>query len=185
MEPNHIRLETERLILRLPRREDFDAYAELQADGEAARYIGGQLSRAPAWRKFLQMPGAWMIQGYGMFAVVEKASGRWIGQTGPWQPEGWPGTEVGWSFLRSAWGNGYAREAAIAAIDWTFANLGWTEVIHSIHPDNHPSQALAARLGSRKRGTGKLPPPHEDVPIEIWDQTREEWLARRERGDST
>ena len=113
------------------------------------------------------------------------ASGRWIGQTGPWQPEGWPGPEVGWSFLRSSWGKGYAREAAVAAIDWTFANLGWIEVIHSIHPDNHASQVLAQRLGSRKRGPGKLPPPHEDVPIEIWDQTREEWLARRERGDWT
>jgi RimJ/RimL family protein N-acetyltransferase len=182
LKPNDIQLETERLILRLPQHADFDAYAELQADAEASRYIGGQLARAPAWRKFLQMPGAWMIQGYAMFSVVEKASGRWIGQAGPWQPEGWPGTEVGWSFLRSAWGRGYAREAAVAAIDWAFANLGWSEVIHSIHPDNHASQVLAQRLGSRNRGRGLLPPPHEDLPIEIWAQSREEWTARRAGG---
>ena len=79
--------------------------------------------------------------------LVDKASGRWLGRAGPWQPEGWPGTEVGWSFLRSAWGKGYAREAAIAAIDWSFDHLGWTEVIHSIAPANTASQALAARLG--------------------------------------
>lgn len=182
--PKHIRLESERLILRLPRHEDFDDYADLQADEEAARYIGGQLLRAPAWRKFLQMPGAWMIQGYAMFSVIEKASGRWIGQCGPWQPEGWPGTEVGWAFLRSSWGNGYAGEAAMVSIDWAFANLGWSEVIHSIHPDNRASQALAARLGSRNRGPGKLPPPHEDLPIEIWGQSREEWFARRERKET-
>ena len=44
---------------------------------------------------------------------------------GPWSPEGWPGTEVGWSFLREAGGKGYATEAATAAIDWAFDALGW------------------------------------------------------------
>jgi len=179
------RIETERLILRQPHRDDFDAYATMQADEEAARYIGGTLLRAPAWRKFLQMPGAWAIQGYAMFSVIEKASGDWIGQAGPWQPEGWPGTEVGWAFIRPSWGKGYAREAAIASIDWAFANLGWTEVIHSIAPENRASQRLAERLGSVNRGRGRLPPPFEEVPIDIWVQTREQWLARRDAGAST
>ena len=177
-------LETARLLLRLPRIEDFDDYAELQADEEAARFIGGHMPRAAAWRKFLQMPGAWALQGFAMFSVIEKASQRWIGQIGPWKPEGWPGTEIGWSFRRAAWGQGYATEAGIAAIDWAFAQLDWREVIHSIHPDNHPSQKLAGRLGSRNRGRGQLPPPHEEVPIEIWGQTREEWFARRACGAS-
>jgi RimJ/RimL family protein N-acetyltransferase len=184
MNPNHIQIETERLILRAPHIDDFERYAELQADENAARYIGGQLQRAPAWRKFLQMPGAWMIQGFGMFSVIGKSDGRWIGQTGPWHPEGWPGTEIGWSFHPDARGRGYATEATRAAIDWTFANLHWNEMIHSIHPDNHASQALAQRLGSRNRGPGKLPPPSEDVPIEIWAQTREEWLRRRKQEGS-
>ncbi|HET9189861.1 MAG TPA: GNAT family N-acetyltransferase, partial [Rudaea sp.] len=102
MDQPHI--ETARLILRLPRIEDFDGYAELHADEEAARHIGGALPRAAAWRKFLQMPGAWMVQGYGMFCAIDKTSGEWLGQAGPWFPEGWPGTEVGWAFRRSAWG---------------------------------------------------------------------------------
>ena len=51
MDISHIQIETERLILRLPRIEDFDGYAELHADAEAARHIGGPLLRAPAWRK--------------------------------------------------------------------------------------------------------------------------------------
>ena len=171
-------LETARLILRVPRAEDFDRYAEMQADPEASQYIGGVLSRPESWRKFLQSPGAWVVQGFAMFAVMEKASGRWLGNTGPWYPEGWPGTEVGWAFHRSAWGNGYAVEAATAAIDWSFDALGWEEVIHSIHPENVRSQALAQRLGSRKRGVGRLPAPFEDKPIEIWGQTRSEWFAR-------
>ncbi len=177
--PFDLRLETERLVLRLPRIEDFEAYAEMHADEEATRHIGGVLLRAPAWRKFLQMPGAWMVQGFAMFSVIEKASGRWLGQAGPWQPQGWPGTEVGWAFHPSAWGKGYATEAASAAIDWAFANLGWTEVIHSIDPGNAASQALARRLGSANRGPGRLPPPFESVAIDIWAQSREQWLSRR------
>jgi RimJ/RimL family protein N-acetyltransferase len=142
------------------------------------RFIGGTLPRAAAWRKFLQMPGAWALQGYAMFAVETK-EGEWLGQLGPWQPEGWPGTEVGWAFKRSAWGRGYATEAAIAAIDWAFDALGWTDVIHSISPDNTASQALAQRLGSGNRGPGQLPEPFAGERVDIWGQTREQWRERR------
>lgn len=176
--PSGPTIETERLILRVPCAGDFDGYADLLGDEEACRHIGGHLPRAAAWRKFLQQPGAWLIQGFGMFSVIEKASGEWLGQMGPWQPEGWPGTEVGWAFRRAAWGKGYATESAVAAIDWAFDRLGWTEVIHSINPDNHPSQALARRLGSSNRGPGQLPAPFEDVAIDIWGQTRETWRSR-------
>jgi RimJ/RimL family protein N-acetyltransferase len=182
MKHQDLELKTERLILRLPQVDDFDAYADMHANEEAARHIGGAQKRAASWRKFLQMPGAWAMQGFAMFSVVEKSSGRWIGQVGPWKPEGWPGNEVGWAFHPSAWGRGYATEAAIAAIDWAFANLDWSEMIHCIAPENHASQALAQRLGSRKRGPGKLPPPYEDAPTEIWGQTRDEWFARRAAG---
>jgi RimJ/RimL family protein N-acetyltransferase len=172
-------LETERLILRVPVASDFDGYAEMIGDEETARYIGGALPRGEAWRRFLQMPGAWSVQGFAMFSVIEKQTGNWLGQTGPWRPEGWPGNEVGWSFRRIAWGHGYAREAAIAAIDWAFANLDWTEVIHCIDPANRRSQALAERLGSRILRTAFLPAPHHEDAIDVWGQTRDEWLARR------
>ncbi|HEX7770010.1 MAG TPA: GNAT family N-acetyltransferase [Dokdonella sp.] len=175
-------LKTERLVLRPPRREDFDAYAELVGDEQAARYIGGQLSRAAAWRKFLQMPGAWAMQGFGMFSVLSKDTGEWLGQLGPWRPEGWPGNEVGWAFRRSAWGKGYATEAAVAAMDYAVDVLGWDDMIHCIDPANRASQALAQRLGSRNRGPGRMPAPYEDAPNEIWGQTRADWLARRAAG---
>jgi len=114
-----------------------------------------------------------------MFSVIEKSSGRWIGRLGPWQPLGWPGTEVGWAIARDCWGKGYAPEGAAVATDWAFDNLGWTDVIHSIAPDNIASQQVARKLGSRNLGPGRLPPPFHEAPIDIWGQSREEWRARR------
>lgn len=171
-------IETERLILRQWRRDDFDRYAEMFAAPET-HHIGGPLTRGDAWRRFLQMPGAWALQGYAMFAIEEKASCRFMGQAGPWQPDGWPGTEVGYALHPQAWGRGYATEACTAAMDWAFDVLGWTEVIHSISPANTDSQAVAARLGARNRGPGAFPAPLDTLGIEIWSQTREQWRARR------
>jgi RimJ/RimL family protein N-acetyltransferase len=172
-------LETGRLLLRPTAAADFEAWADLMADTEAARYVGGVQGRHAAWRGFLAMVGAWQVQGFGMFSVIEKASGRWVGRVGPWYPVEWPGTEIGWTLARDTWGRGYATEAAIAATDWAFEHLGWSEVIHSIDPANVASQQVAMRLGSTRRGPGRLPPPFDHAPIDIWGQTREQWRARR------
>jgi RimJ/RimL family protein N-acetyltransferase len=113
-----------------------------------------------------------------MFSVIEKASGRWMGRLGPYQPEGWPGTEVGWSLHPEAWGRGYAREGASAAMDYAFDVLGWDEVIHCIiDPNNAPSQRVAIALGSQLRGPGRMPPPFDQAPCEIWGQTPRRGVA--------
>jgi RimJ/RimL family protein N-acetyltransferase len=174
-----IRIETARLILRPTAPEDFEAWAAFMGDETAAKFVGGPQPRSTAWRGFLSMAGAWAMQGYAMFSVIEKSSGRWIGRLGPWVPECWPGTEVGWGLAREAWGKGYATEGSIAAIDWAFDTLGWSEVIHCIAPDNTPSQAVARRLGSRILRTTNLPAPFETYTVDVWGQTREEWRARR------
>ena len=88
-------METARLILRPPRAEDFEAWAAFMGDGEASHFVGGPQARSVSWRGMLQISGAWTIQGFSMFAAIEKTSGRWIGRLGPWFPEGWPGPEVG------------------------------------------------------------------------------------------
>src|SRR3546814_16188998 len=98
MNPNDIRIETERLLLRPPRIEDFDGFAELQGDADAARFIGGSGSRKAAWRRFPWQPGAGLVQGFGLFGVVEKASGLRVGPIGPWKTAGWQGHESGYPF---------------------------------------------------------------------------------------
>ena len=156
----NLQLETRRLILRPPRLEDLDAWSEMMTDEVAARFIGGIAPRSMCWRQLMTMIGAWDAHGFAMFSVIEKESGRWVGRLGPWQPEGWPGTEIGWAIVRDRWGRGYAGEGAVAATNWAFDT--------------------AQKLGSRNRGPGKLPPPFENDRIDLWGQTREEWRRRVE-----
>ncbi len=172
-------LETERLILRPPVAEDLDGWTAFGADPDATRYLGGPGPRAVAWRVLTGVAGSWALHGFGMFSVIEKATGRWIGRVGPWRPEGWPGSEVGWGLISDAQGKGYAVEAAAASMDWAVDHLGWTDVIHTIHPDNAGSIALARRLGSSNRGPGRLPAPFDDRTIDIWGQSASAWRARR------
>jgi RimJ/RimL family protein N-acetyltransferase len=172
-----LRVETPRLILRPPRFEDLDAWTEMMADEQAARFIGGVMPRSVCWRQLMTMIGAWHSRGFAMFAVIEKETGRWIGRLGPWEPEGWPGHEIGWAIVRDRWGRGYAVEGAIATTDWALDNLGWSNIIHSIAPDNLASQRVAQKLGSRNLGPGKLPPPFQNDRVDLWGQTREEWRS--------
>ena len=175
---DELRLETSRLVLRPPRADDLDAWAEMMLDEPSARFMGGTMPRAVCWRQLMTMIGAWHAQGFAMFSVIEKESGRWLGRVGPWQPEGWPGSEIGWAIVRQCWGRGYAGEAAAVATDWAFDTLGWANVIHSIAPANLSSQRVAQKLGSRNLGPGKLPPPFADDRVDLWGQSREEWRLR-------
>lgn len=175
-------LTTPRLLLRPPILSDFEPWVAFQSDPESARFVGGVVPRAVCWRAFAAITGAWSLQGFSMFSVIERDSGRWVGRLGPWRPEGWPGDEVGWGIVRERWGRGYAQEGATAAMDWAFDTLGWTDIIHIIDPRNTPSQALARRLGSTLRGPVKLPEPFHEAIVEAWGQTRDQWRARRTAG---
>ena len=174
-------IETERLLLRPPRADDFDAYADYAADPEGLVFLGGAQSRAAAWRSFMVYAGAWAASGVSFFWVFERTAaggeGAFVGRVGPWRPEGWPGCEVGWGVARRFFGRGYAGEAASACMDFAFDRLGWTDVIHSIDPANAASIRLAERLGSRRRADALLPDPFNKT-IAIWGQSRDEWRRR-------
>ena len=117
-------------------------------------------------------------------ALVAAAQALWPGAApsadpGPWRPEAWPGAELAWGLHPAFHGKGYAVEAASAAMDWIVDHLGWNEVIHSIDPDNLPSKAVAARLGSRLLRMGHLPEPYHEKTLELWGQSAADWKARR------
>jgi len=174
-------LETPRLILRPPVAEDFESFCAFQSDEEVMTHLGGVTPDAVTWRAMRSMAGAWALDGFSMFSVLEKATGTWIGRIGPLYPHQWPAREVGWGLLSSAWGKGYATEAAVACMDYVCDVLGWDDVIHTIAPDNRGSQKVAQALGSVNRGPGGLPAPLEEIAVDIWGQSRADWAENRKR----
>ncbi|HEX8118640.1 MAG TPA: GNAT family N-acetyltransferase, partial [Pyrinomonadaceae bacterium] len=147
-------LETERLVLRMFRESDTDAYADMVGDPEVMRFLGGgkPVSREEAWRNMAMILGHWQLRGYGMWAVEEKESAEMVGRVGCWNPEGWPGLEVGWTLRRRFWGRGYATEAARASVEYAFDELNRTRVISLIAPENLNSIRVAERLGEKPVG---------------------------------
>jgi RimJ/RimL family protein N-acetyltransferase len=151
------RLDTDRLILRMFRESDLDAYAEMCGDPEVMKYLGGiPLTRSEAWRNMAMVLGHWQLRGFGLWAVEEKATGVLVGRVGCWQPEGWPGMEIAWTLRRSFWGRGYATEAASKALDVAFSQLAQTHVISMIHSENAASIRVAQRLRMRLEGRTEL-----------------------------
>src|SRR5260221_1709780 len=146
-------IETGRLILRQWRSDDVAPNTAMLSDPGTARFIAADgkpiTSELAGWRNAAVMSGHWALHGFGMFAVEEKSSGKYIGRVGPWSPPGWPGFEVGWGIAKEFRGKGYAVEAARASIDWGFATFETDEIIHCFDFVNKPSQAVARRLGGK------------------------------------
>jgi RimJ/RimL family protein N-acetyltransferase len=172
-------LTTARLVLRPPTQDDFPAFAAMMANADHVKFIGGALPESMAWRQLAAITGAWSLRGFSMFSVLERDTGQWVGRIGPWMPQGWPGTEVGWGLAPSAMGKGYGVEAATACMDWVVDHLGWTDIIHIIDPANKPSEALAARLGSINLGPTRMPEPMHELQVNAWGQSAQQWRARR------
>jgi RimJ/RimL family protein N-acetyltransferase len=143
------RLQTARLLLREWRPEDVDAHAAMSADAEVMRYLGGVLGREQSWRQLATHAGHWTLRGYGNWAVERRSDGAFLGRVGLWNPEGWPGLELGWKLARHAWGQGYATEAGRAAMEWTWSVLRAPRLIALVHPENVSSLRVAERLGLR------------------------------------
>jgi RimJ/RimL family protein N-acetyltransferase len=172
-------IETERLVLRPPVAEDFEGFCRFHNDPKTMEFLGGLQPPSVVWRTMRAGVGSWHLDGFHFFSVLEKETGDWIGRIGPIYPHQWPGREIGWGLCSSHWGRGYAKEAAIAAMNYAFDELRWERVIHAIAPENERSAAVAMALGSSNLGPGKLPEPFAALPIEIWGQSREAWQANK------
>jgi RimJ/RimL family protein N-acetyltransferase len=144
-------LATERLLLRQFTAADLDAWAAISADPEVARHLGDgtPLDRVGAWRWMALNLGHWMLRGYGQWALEERDGGALVGRAGLWEPEGWPGLELGWVVARDRWNRGLATEAGRAALAWAFDALGANRVISLIAPANVASIRVAEKLGQR------------------------------------
>jgi len=168
-------IQTERLLLRGYRETDVGELESMAADPVLTPFVayGTAPLREACWRSVALWIGHWALRSFGMWAVEECASGAFIGRIGLWQPEGWPGTEVGWMLGPAWWGRGYATEAARASLAWGFEHLPVDEVVSLIQPHNQASQAVAGRIGESYRGET----PFRGSTTGLWAISRAEWAS--------
>ncbi len=144
-------LRTDRLVLRAFTRDDFEPFAQIVSDPEVVQYLdaGAPISREECWRGMALFIGHWHLRGYGWWAVEDRRSRDFLGRIGLYNPEGWPGIEIGWLLRRDKWGAGLATEGATAALTFAFDVVGATHVISLIDVRNTRSIRVAEKIGER------------------------------------
>jgi RimJ/RimL family protein N-acetyltransferase len=156
-------IETDRLVLRPLTTADLDEVVELHAMPEVKRTMGA-FDRSSARARLERNELEWHERGHGLVAILERASGRFLGRSGL---KYWPQfdeTEVGWVLRVDAWGHGFATEAGRACLDWGFRDLNVPYLTAMIVADNHRSIAVARRLGMEPLRSDSL----MDLPVVVY-----------------
>lgn len=167
-------LTTDRLILRRPQPKDWEPFRDFLMS-ERSKGVGGPQPLGAAWRAFAAELGHWEIRGYGMWTVTRKGDDTGIGMIGPWVPDDWPETEIGWMIWSAdAEGTGIAFEAAAAAVDHAWHVLKWDTVVSYVAYDNTRSAALARRLGAEI--DPDAPQPKPEKPCNVFRHPKPEAL---------
>lgn len=157
-------LRTERLLLRRWRVSDRAPFAALNADPEVTRYFAQPLTRQASDRLAEWADADLERQGWGIWALEQLATGRFLGFTGLARPAFeapfTPAVELGWRLARSAWGFGFATEAARAAAAFAFDELDLKELVAYTAEPNVRSRAVMCRLGMRHDPADDFDHPH-------------------------
>ena len=146
-------IDTPRTRRRCWEEADRGVFAAMHADPDVMHDYGHTLSREESDEKLDRYAAAYRQYGLGRW-LVENREGTFLGYAGlmpsrPDHPIG-PQMEIGWRFVRRAWGHGYATEAAGAALNDAFVRIRLDEVIAYTAPDNLKSQAVMTRLGMQR-----------------------------------
>lgn len=149
-----IELETDRLLLRQWRESDLEPFARLNADAIVMEHFPAPQTRMESDAAARRFANAIERDGYGLWAVEVSGSEDFIGFVGlavpSWNLPFMPCTEIGWRLARSAWGHGYATEAALAVLDFAFGTIGLDEVVSFTAATNLRSQRVMERIGMHR-----------------------------------
>ncbi|MDQ2878670.1 MAG: GNAT family N-acetyltransferase [Pseudomonadota bacterium] len=157
-------IETGRLILRPWREDDLAPYHAMGQDAEVMRFLGPPASWDEVRGAYDRMVACQAEHGCCFWAIERRADARFLGFCGvrpgrrPMEGE----IEIGWRLARDAWGQGYAREAAQASLDWGWAHLDAPTIAAVTVPANVRSWGLMERLGMTRYPDEDF--DHPDVP---------------------
>ena len=143
--------DTERLLMRAWREEDLEPFAALNADPVVMEHFPSTLTRQESDALVTRIEAQFDALGYGLWALEVRDTGEFIGFTGlavqTFPAHFTPAVEVGWRLQRSAWGNRYATEAALAALDYGFGAADLDEIVSMTATTNLRSQRVMQRIG--------------------------------------
>lgn len=179
-------LETERLTLRAWEAADTDPFAALCADPQVMRYFPEPLTREKSELLISRCIEKQVTDGFSMAPVEVTATGEFLGFVGLSRPSYAaplpfdPCVEIGWRLKQSAWGKGYASEAATAWLRFGFETIDLEEIVAFTIPDNLPSQKVMERIGMRRDPEGdflhpSLPADHPVAPHVLYRLRKTEW----------
>jgi RimJ/RimL family protein N-acetyltransferase len=144
-------LDTERLVLRGWRDADREPFAALNSDPAVMEHFPGTLDPAESDALVDRILERWAADGLGLWAIERREDGAFLGFAGlaapTFEAPFTPAMEIGWRLARSAWGRGYATEAARAVLDYAFDVLGFEEIVSFTVPANARSRRVMERLG--------------------------------------
>ena len=159
-------LRTERLLLRQWREDDFDPFAELNADPEAMRFFPSALTREQSDALATLARTMLSERGWGLWAVEVVDGAPFVGFVGlnvpTFEAPFLPAVEIGWRLGREHWGHGYATEGARAAARFGFEELGLDEIVSFTSVVNERSRRVMERLGMTHDPAGDF--DHPRVP---------------------
>ena len=142
-------LETERLILRPLRDTDLDDLFTLHSDPEVMRYLADGRPRTyeQVAERLREMLAHWQQHGFGIWLVLDRSDGRFLGRCGFGNLHGYPDMELAYGFRREAWGKGYCTEAARAVVQHALETLKLPRLIAVARPQNLASINVMQKLG--------------------------------------
>lgn len=151
---DEFKLITQRLELKVHDLEDADFLLELNSDSEVTRYVpdGPLESSQRAVELIRRLQEQFKERQIGRFIVFEKQTGKKIGWCGLKWLENVKEIDLGYRFLRSEWGKGFASEAAQACLDYGFNTLNFEKITARIAPENTASLHVAKKLGMNELG---------------------------------
>ncbi len=183
-----VHLVTSRLKLRDWTDADAEPFAALNADPRVMEFFPAALTRQQSDAQMAAIRAFIADHGFGLYAAEEKASGRFIGFVGLWQPSFeahfMPALEIGWRLSRESWGQGYASEAAQAVVDEAFRDLGLDALVAFTAEWNRPSRRVMEKIGMTHDPADdfrhpRLPPDHKLSWHVLYRLSRKDWQAAR------
>ena len=180
-------LRTERLLLRGWRAEDRVAFAALNADPRVMEWFPTPMTSAESNAVADRIEKQFEETGWGLWAVEIPGVDPFIGFVGLSPSEstlGFPSVEIGWRLAAEHWGNGYAPEAAVAALRFGFEHLFLDEIVSFTSVGNAKSRRVMAKIGMKHNPKDDFDHPRlpKTSPLSrqvLYRITREEFLERR------